>query len=120
MGTRLGCEGFPKCRELSAPPSRFKINGIVCSTLLAVVDVVGDSVVVVVVVVVVDVVAAVVVVGWGVVVLDVLLTSADSRRFDAEALNDLNSVWKFKSDGCVDGGATDDGLCVDEYGAGAV
>lgn len=86
--------------------------------------VVGNSVVVVVVVV---VLAAVVVVGWGVVVVvvvvevvELLLVGIDSgKRFDADTLNDLKSDWKFNSDGCVDvdGGDTDDVLCVDENDA---
>lgn len=85
------------------------------------VEVVGDSVVVVVVVV---VVAAVVVdVGWEVVVVEVVVlrTGTDAgRRCEADALNDLKIVWKFKSDGCddVDEGAIDAGLCVDDSGDG--
>lgn len=93
------------------------------STTLLVDDiVVGDSVVVVVDVVVVAAVV-VVVVGWGVVEVEVVVvrTGADSgRKCEADALNDLNIDWKFKSDGCDDvgDGATDDGLCVDDSGDG--
>lgn len=85
-------------------------------TLLVDVKVVGDSVVVVVDVVVVA--AVVVVVGWGVVVVEVVVlsTGTDSgRRCEADALNDLKIVWKFRSDGCDEVG---DGLCVDDSGDG--
>lgn len=97
---------------------RFETYGIVCATTLAGIDVVGNSVVVVDVVVVVNAVVN----GFGVVVVVVevvvLLAVLDSDKiFDADALSEWKSVWKFNSDGCAaafDDGNNDDGFSVDE------